>query len=82
MYNELLDRYGMNKTNWMWGEAHSMAHKHMLSKVTILDYLFSLNIGPFKSATRRGHLMLEDTHYKPYHQTSGASMRRIVDFQT
>ncbi len=81
MYNEVLDRYGINKTNWRWGEAHSVTHKHMLSKVTMLDYLFSLNIGPFKSGgsswtPNAGGYSL----YKPYHQTSGASMRRIVDF--
>ena len=81
MYYEVLDRYGINKTNWMWGESHSVTHKHMLSKVTILDYLLSLNIGPFKSGgsswtPNAGGYSL----YKPYHQTSGASMRRIVDF--
>ena len=81
MYNEVVDRFGINKSNWMWGDAHSLTHKHILSKIKILDYLFSLNVGPFKSGgsswtPNAGGYSL----YDPYFQTSGASMRRIVDF--
>ena len=81
MATEIKSRYGANISNWKWGEAHTVTHKHMLSKVKILDYLFSLNIGPYISGgsswtpNAGGY-----SSTNPFHQTSGASMRRIVDF--
>ena len=53
----------------------------MLSKIKLLDWLFDLNVGPFrsggsdKSPNAGGY-----SFNKPYHQSAGASMRRIVDF--
>ena len=81
MYDEVNKRFGSNKSNWKWGEAHTLTHKHILSKIKILDYLFNLSIGPFFSggsswSPNAGGYSL----YEPYYQTSGASMRRIVDF--
>ena len=81
MATEIKSRYGENISNWKWGEAHTVTHKHMLSKVKILEYLFSLNIGPYISGgsswtPNAGGYSLSN----PFKQTSGASMRRIVDF--
>ena len=81
MFEELIKRFGKNKSNWKWGDAHTLTHKHTLSKVKILDYLFSLNVGPYRSGgsswtPNAGGYSLND----PYKQISGASMRRIVDF--
>ena len=80
-YNYIIENYGENKTNWKWGDAHTLTHKHVLSKVKALDYLFSLNVGPFKSGgssltPNAGGYSFSDG----FKQTSGASMRRIVDF--
>jgi penicillin amidase len=78
---ELEESFGVNISNWKWGDAHSVTHPHMLSKVKTLDWLFGLNVGPFrsggsdKSPNAGGY-----SFNKPYHQTAGASMRRIVDF--
>jgi len=53
----------------------------MLSKVRFLNWLFNLDVGPFRSGgsdktpNAGGYSFNE-----PFHQTAGASMRRIVDF--
>ena len=78
---EIVDTFGPNWSNWKWGYAHSLTHKHILGDVKILDYLFNLNIGPYLSGgsdvtpNAGGYSLL-----KGFNQTSGASMRRIVDF--
>ena len=79
-YELIQSNYGHNQENWKWGDAHSLTHKHVLSKVKILDYLLSLNVGPFRSGG--SSLTPNAGGYaigKSFHQTSGASMRRIVD---
>ena len=78
---DIENRYGINRSNWKWGDAHSVTHKHMLSKVRILNWLFDFSVGPFRSGgsdktPNAGGYSFHD----PYYQTSGASMRRIVDF--
>ena len=78
---KVIDTYGPNWSNWKWGSAHSLTHKHILGDVKILNYLFNLNIGPYLSGgsdvtpNAGGYSLLEG-----FNQTSGASMRRIVDF--
>tara|TARA_B100000029_G_scaffold43439_2_gene40262 strand:+ start:4863 stop:7262 length:2400 start_codon:yes stop_codon:yes gene_type:complete len=79
--NELEDTYGVNVSNWKWGDAHALSHKHMLSDVTFINWLFDLDVGPYrsggsdKSPNAGGY-----SFNRPYRQTAGASMRRIVDF--
>ena len=73
--------YGSNWTNWKWGDAHTVTHRHTLSGVQLLDWLFNLNVGPYRSGgsdktPNAGGYSINN----PYFQTSGASMRRIVDF--
>jgi len=80
-YEKIVKDYGDNDSNWKWGDAHSLTHKHTLSKVKILDYLFSLSVGPYRSGG--SSLTPNAGGYsvnKSFKQTSGASMRRIVDF--
>ena len=79
--SELESSYGVNVSNWKWGDAHTLTHPHMLSKVKILDNLFNLNVGPFRSGGSDKTPNAGGYSFnKPYHQTAGASMRRIVDF--
>ena len=76
----IIEIYGSNWTNWKWGEAHMLTHKHILGKNPILNYLFNLNVGPFKSGG--SDVTPNAGGYstpKSFLQTSGASMRRIVD---
>mgnify|MGYP002821790377 CR=1 FL=1 len=80
-YSLIVNTYGPDMENWKWGDAHFLTHKHILGKVKIFDYLLSLNIGPFKSGG--SSLTPNAGGYafgKDFQQTSGASMRRIVDF--
>jgi len=80
-YNMVTESYGYNSTNWKWGDAHYLTHKHTLSKIKILDYLLSLSVGPFRSG---GSSLTPNaggySFGKSFAQTSGASMRRVVDF--
>ena len=79
--HDIVNQYGPNWSNWKWGKAHSVTHKHLLGDVGLLDYLFSLNVGPFLSGgsdvtPNAGGYSFNNG----FNQTSGASMRRIVDF--
>jgi len=79
--SELEGRYGVNVSNWKWGDAHALTHKHMLSEVPFLNWMFNLNVGPFRSGGSDKTPNAGGYSFnKPYHQTAGASMRRIVDF--
>ena len=79
-YNYIVDTYGPNWSNWKWGDAHKIIHKHTLGDVGIFNYLFSLNVGPFRSGGSDGTPNAGGySRKKPFNQTSGASMRRIVD---
>ena len=80
-YESVTKSYGFNNENWKWGDAHFLTHKHTLSKVKIIDYLLSLNVGPYRSGG--SSLTPNAGGYKfgdSFAQTSGASMRRVVDF--
>lgn len=79
--NEIEELYGANWSNWKWGDAHSLKHKHLFNKNKFIDWFFSLSVGPYRSGgsnktPNAGGYSLK----KPYKQTAGASMRRIVDF--
>ena len=77
---EIEKKYGPNSSNWEWGDAHAVTHKHLFSKSSFLEKLFSLNVGPFRSGGSAKTPNAGGYSYnKPYKQTSGASMRRIVD---
>ena len=82
-YDLILKNYGHNSENWKWGDAHALTHQHILSKVKILDYLLSLSVGPYKSG---GSSLTPNAggyaYGKSFKQTSGASMRRVVDLST
>jgi len=79
--DNVIKKFGPNWSNWKWGNAHSLTHRHILGDNKILNYLLSLNVGPFLSGgsdvtPNAGGYSLN----KGFKQTSGASMRRIVDF--
>jgi len=80
-YNLVTKEYGYNSENWKWGDAHYLTHKHILSKVKIVDYLLSLSVGPFRSGGSSLTPNAGGYNFgKSFAQTSGASMRRVVDF--
>ena len=78
---EITNKYGSNWSNWKWGDAHTLTHKHIFSKNKFLDWLFNLSVGPFRSGgSNKTPNAGGFSFITPYSQTSGASMRRIVDF--
>ena len=79
--NEIKEKFGENWSNWKWGDAHSLTHKHLFNKNSFIDWLFNFSVGPYRSGgsnktPNAGGFSLE----APYKQTDGASMRRVVDF--
>ena len=79
--NEIKEKFGENWSNWKWGDAHSLTHKHLFNKNPFIDWLFNFSVGPYRSGgsnktPNAGGFSLE----APYKQTDGASMRRVVDF--
>ena len=36
-YTYISSAYGPNISNWKWGDAHSLTHKHLLGDVRVLD---------------------------------------------
>lgn len=78
---EIFDKYGKVKNNWAWGKAHTLTHPHLLGNIYILNKIFGFNLGPFLSGGSDKTVRAGGFSYaRPYKQTAGASMRRIVDF--
>ena len=78
---EIENKFGVNVSNWKWGDAHALTHKHMLSDVKFLNWFFDLEVGPYRSGGSDKTPNAGGYSFnKPYKQTAGASMRRIVDF--
>ena len=78
---EIQKKFGPNWSNWKWGDAHSLTHKHLFYKNSFINWLLGFSVGPYRSGgsnktPNAGGFSLKT----PYKQTAGASMRRIVDF--
>ena len=72
---------GHNINNWEWGRAHYLTHNHKLGSKKVLDWVFSFNVGPYLSGgSDKTPNAGSYSFSKPYAQTAGASMRRVVDF--
>jgi penicillin amidase len=72
---------GHNMKNWEWGRAHYLKHEHKMGSNKILDWIFNFNVGPYLSGgSDKSPNAGSYSFSKPYAQTSGASMRRVVDF--
>ena len=72
---------GHNINNWEWGRAHYLTHNHILGSKKILDKIFGFNVGPYLSGgSDKSPNAGSYSFSKPYAQTAGASMRRVVDF--
>ncbi len=79
--SEIENTIGNDPSIWAWGKLHTLTHPHAMGKIKALNWLFGFNVGPF--ATGGSAMTVNNGEYdivKPYHQTSGPSMRRIVDF--
>jgi penicillin amidase len=72
---------GHNMKNWEWGRAHYLKHEHKMGSKKILDWIFGFNVGPYPSGgSDKSPNAGSYSFNKPYAQTAGASMRRVVDF--
>lgn len=75
---ELTSLMGPDQSTWKWGRLHTVSSAHVLGAVQPLDRLFT--IGP--RANGGDGFTVDAASYslkKPYAQTSGPSMRMVVD---
>ena len=47
--SEIDQKFGGNWSNWKWGDAHSLTHKHLFYKNKFINWLFDLSVGPYRS---------------------------------
>ena len=76
---QLKKDFGNDQSKWLWGKVHTLTFEHPLGEKKPLNLLF--NIGPF--AVGGNHLTINKKQYpyaSPYHVTTGATYRMIVDF--
>ena len=78
---ELETKYGTSTSNWKWGKVHQLTYPHPLGKIGPLKHIF--NVGPFEVG---GGYMIPNAMRMPfckddYNVTSGASVRRVIDFK-
>jgi len=76
---QLKKDFGNDQSKWLWGKVHTLTFEHPLGEKKPLNLLF--NIGPF--GVEGNHLTINKKQYpytSPYHVTTGATYRMIVDF--
>ena len=77
----LEEKFGERTEDWIWGDMHTLTHKHPLAKVAILDKLLNLNVGPFPAAGSGTTVNnMEYRMYNPFDVVLGPSVRHIYDF--
>ena len=78
--DSLRNMLGDDISRWKWGEVHTLTLAHPLGKVALLDKLFRLNRGPFRTGgsfhTVRPYSYSFGT---PFTANHGASERHIFD---
>ena len=71
---------GTDSAQWMWGQAHTLTHRHPLGQQAPLDKLF--NIGPFAVPGGREvpNNLSGPIGPAPWNVAYGPSTRRLIDF--
>ncbi len=72
--------YGEDSTQWTWGRAHTLTHKHPLGQQKPLDKLF--DVGPFPAPGGREipNALGTSIGPAPWAVSYGPSTRRVIDF--
>lgn len=75
----LKNNYTSNFSEWEWGKIHTLTHKHPMGNITLLNFIFKLNVGPFPSPGSGTTINSgEYSIYKPFDQIAGPSVRFIM----
>ena len=76
----LRQTFGTDSAQWMWGQAHTLTHRHPLGQQAPLDKLF--NIGPFAVPGGREvpNNLSGPIGPAPWNVAYGPSTRRLIDF--
>jgi penicillin amidase len=71
---------GQDPTDWGWGKAHTLTHRHLLAAQKPLGLLF--NVGPFAAPGGRElpNNLSQPIGPAPWAVTYGPSTRRLIDF--
>lgn len=77
--NELTNKFGSDRSNWRWGNLHTVTHKHPLSKIPGLGKIF--DVGPYASGggSFQVNNMSSPRSDKTFSVTLGPSTRRLID---
>ncbi len=74
----LAEQYGPNPQKWTWGSIHHFVLKHPMGKVSVLDFAFKLNRGPYPIGGASHTVSPFAYNYKaPYNSDFGSSHRHI-----
>ena len=78
--SHLQETLGANATDWGWGKAHTLTHRHVLAAQKPLDWLF--NVGPFAAPGGREvpNNLSQAIGPAPWAVSHGPSTRRLIDF--
>ncbi|MES2879280.1 MAG: penicillin acylase family protein [Pseudomonadota bacterium] len=78
--DHLKETLGKNPTDWGWGKAHTLTHRHPLAAQKPLDWLF--NVGPFDAPGGRElpNNLSQAIGPAPWAVSYGPSTRRLIDF--
>jgi len=78
--DHLKESLGNDPTDWGWGSAHTLTHRHPLAAQKPLDWLF--NVGPFAAPGGREvpNNLSQAIGPAPWKVSSGPSTRRLIDF--
>lgn len=76
----LRSTFGNDTSQWTWGRAHTLAHRHALGMQKPLDRIF--NIGPFAAPGGREipNALGQSIGPAPWAVAYGPSTRRLIDF--
>ena len=76
----LQDTLGKSPTEWGWGNAHTLTHKHLLATTPAMNWLF--NVGPFAAPGGRElpNNLSQSIGPAPWAVRYGPATRRLIDF--
>jgi penicillin amidase len=80
MTQTLTGKFGLERSRWTWGRAHTMEFKHPFGYLPLLDHIFNLGPYPASGGAQVLNNMLYDLSQDEYSVIAGPSTRRLIDF--
>ena len=80
-WSNLEEHFGLDTTDWTWGNVHTLEHGHPIGQIAALRPFF--NVGPFSATGTReviNNMAFPYTENGTNKVSSGPSTRRVIDF--